>query len=123
MKESSQFALMNNDSDCIHLLTPGCPPSLSFFVSACHSAAVAIVSDIADQANDSLKHGVSFKCRLMHQLFNALPSNTILAPLFFALSLCHLFVSLVSGELVASGQHRVQCSWPEEPAAAWQGER
>lgn len=27
----------------------------------------------------------------------------------------------ISGELVASGQHRLQCAWPAGPAAAWQG--
>lgn len=32
-----------------------------------------------------------------------------------------LFSLCVSGELVASGQHRVQRSWPAGPAAAWQG--
>ena len=32
-----------------------------------------------------------------------------------------LFSLRVSGELVASGQHRVQRSWPAGPAAAWQG--
>lgn len=34
----------------------------------------------------------------------------------------YVFVCLcVSGELAASGQHRVQCSWPAGTAAAWQG--
>lgn len=42
---------------------------------------------------------------------------------YFGVSPCLsvLFSLCVSGELIASGQHRVQCSWPEGPAAAWQG--
>lgn len=42
---------------------------------------------------------------------------------FFIFSPCLsvLFSHCVSGELVAPGQHTVQCSWPAGPTAAWQG--
>lgn len=38
------------------------PLYFSVFTVSSLSAALVIVSDVADQANDSLKHGVSFKC-------------------------------------------------------------
>lgn len=44
---------MNICCEYVHLLT------FSLCLCLFYSAAVAIVSDIADQVNDSLKHGVS----------------------------------------------------------------
>lgn len=72
-----QALLVESQSLSVSLLNAAAHKSLSFSLCVCVAAALVIVSEVADQANDNLKQGVSLLW--MHSM--CLEQSDCLAPI------------------------------------------